>query len=232
MAAGKAANLKLAAAALDGIVVEPGETLSFWFLVGEPSRARGFEKGMELRSGCVVPTVGGGLCQLASAVFELGLRTGLTVVERHAHSLEIAPEPDRIRPFGATASVLYPYRDVQLKNELDRAVIVGARLERDELVVGAYGRGERAEVIDLEERGYRRWRQAGRLFRGGELWQIARDRRTRVVSWEQRVLAAETPVLEQMPQSHCYTCDRACPNAIPRDDPEARAVRLEMGSGQ
>src|SRR5436190_834351 len=92
-----------AAARLDGVVLRPGETLSFWYLVGEPSRARGFQEGMELRSGCIVPSPGGGLCQIAGAVFEVALCVGLTVVEHHAHSLEIAPEHDRIRPFGAAA---------------------------------------------------------------------------------------------------------------------------------
>src|SRR5262245_26894379 len=47
MTAGKAHNLTLAAAALDGILIHPGETLSFWFLVGEPSAARGYRHGME-----------------------------------------------------------------------------------------------------------------------------------------------------------------------------------------
>src|SRR5262245_59948999 len=104
MAAGKTRHLALGAAALDGVILEPGETLSFWYVVGEPSARRGFRKGMELRSGCIVPSVGGGICQLAGGLFEVCLRAGFTVLEHHPHSLEIASEADRVRPFGTAAS--------------------------------------------------------------------------------------------------------------------------------
>jgi vancomycin resistance protein VanW len=229
MADGKIRNLQLGAAALDGIVIDPGEILSFWYLVGEPTLARGFRRGMEVRSGCIVPSIGGGLCQLASALFEVALRAGLTVVEHHAHSLELAPEPDRIRPFGMAAAVLYPYRDVRIKNELDQPVTLDARCEATSLVLGA--KVVRAPTITfaLEERAYRALRVGGRCVRRGELWQIRRDATTQTTLDERMVLAAEVAVMEQMPDHHCYTCDRVCPNAIGPDDLEARAVRQELG---
>ena len=44
----KVANLRLAAARLDGIVLRPGETFSYWRLIGKPTRRKGYKEGMVL----------------------------------------------------------------------------------------------------------------------------------------------------------------------------------------
>jgi len=133
-------HLALAAAALDGVEVRPRETVSFWYLVGEPRAARGFEDGMELRSGCIVPTPGGGLCQIAGALFALALRAGLTVVEHHAHSLELAPEEEsrEIRVEQAGATTIVPAEPLRLR--LEEEGRAGARIK----VIGVGGGGSNA----------------------------------------------------------------------------------------
>ena len=60
----KIINLKLAAARLDGVVLRPGETFSYWRLIGRPTRRKGYLEGIELFCGTFRPGVGGGLCQL------------------------------------------------------------------------------------------------------------------------------------------------------------------------
>jgi vancomycin resistance protein VanW len=214
MTAGKTHNLTLAAAALDGVVVHPGETLSFWFLVGEPSAAHGYRKGMELRSGCIVPSVGGGICQIASALYELALRAGWAVLEHHRHSMELLPEPDRIRPFGAAAAVLYPYRDLRVRNDGDQPVAIDARVEQRELVVVLRAPRPPWLVVSLEERNYDLVRRGDRVFRRGELWQRATHRLSGAPLWERRVQAREVEVMVTLEQHHCETCERVCPNAV------------------
>jgi vancomycin resistance protein VanW len=232
MAAGKIENLRLAAAALDGVTVLPGEVVSFWYLVGAPEASRGFQRGMELRSGCVVPSVGGGICQIAGALFEVALRAGFRILEHHPHSLELAPEPDRIRPFGSAAAVLYPYRDVRAKNEGDAPATLYARVEEEALVVGLTAATRPRFSVSLEERGYRAAREGGTLYREGELWRAWRDAASGEPLSEERVLALKVAVMEEMPEHHCYTCDRACPNSIPASDPEASAARAEAGAAR
>ena len=83
----KVVNLKLAVARLDDIVLYPGEALSFWRLVGRPTRRRGYLDGMVLCEGRVVPGVGGGLCQLSNLIYWMTLHTELTVGERWRHQL-------------------------------------------------------------------------------------------------------------------------------------------------
>jgi vancomycin resistance protein VanW len=109
--AGKAINLALAAPAFDGLLLEPGRPLSFWRTLGPTSAGRGYRHGMEFRSGCVVPTVGGGICLLSTALFQLAAHLGFTILERHGHSIEtVPPRPGEL--WGLDASVFNPYVDL------------------------------------------------------------------------------------------------------------------------
>lgn len=113
---GKLANIRLGAARLDGVVVAPGETFSFWALVGRPSAAAGFQLGRSIRGGMAGGDIGGGLCQVSGIAYEAGLRAGLTVAERHPHSRDLYTEVERFTPLGLDATVVWPYRDLRLLN--------------------------------------------------------------------------------------------------------------------
>ena len=64
----KADNIRLACSKMNGIVVRPGETFSFWKLVGKTSRRNGFAEGRVIINGRLVAGVGGGLCNLANTI--------------------------------------------------------------------------------------------------------------------------------------------------------------------
>jgi vancomycin resistance protein VanW len=113
---GKLANIGLGAARLDGAVVAPGETFSFWALVGRPSAAAGFRLGRSIRGGVAGGDIGGGLCQVSGIAYEAGLRAGLVVAERHPHSRDLYSEAERFTPLGLDATVVWPYRDLRLRN--------------------------------------------------------------------------------------------------------------------
>jgi hypothetical protein len=98
---GKLANIALGARRLDGVVVRPGETMSFWKLVGRPSVTNGFELGRSIRGGEAVGDIGGGLCQLSGITYEVGLRAGLDPVERHPHSRDLYPEAGALHALGS-----------------------------------------------------------------------------------------------------------------------------------
>jgi vancomycin resistance protein YoaR len=100
---GKVQNLRIAAAAIDGLVVQPGETFSFWRAAGRATRARGYVIGRELRQGCMIPTVGGGLCQLTNALSRVAHQAGLEIVERHSHS----HQPEGFFIDGATDATVF-----------------------------------------------------------------------------------------------------------------------------
>ncbi|WP_267127224.1 VanW family protein, partial [Xanthomonas sacchari] len=112
LVAGKIHNLRLAARALHGVEVPAGATFGFWRQLGRATRRRGFVAGRELREGCLVPSIGGGLCQVSNAIYDAALRQGLEIVERHRHTQVIAgslAERDR------DAVVFWNYVDLRLR---------------------------------------------------------------------------------------------------------------------
>ena len=113
LTAGKIQNLRIALAGLDGIVVPAGETFSFWKQVGRATRRRGFVAGRELREGCLVANIGGGLCQLSNALYEAALAAGFEIVERHAHSRRV---PGSRAALQRDATVFWNYVDLRFRS--------------------------------------------------------------------------------------------------------------------
>ncbi len=118
----KAENLRLAAAKINGIIIRPGETFSFWRLVGEPSEKRGYRQGLVISNGRLEQGVGGGLCQLANLIHWLALNSPLTVTELAHHSDALFPDSGRRVPFGTGTSVFYKNVDYRFRNTTDRPV--------------------------------------------------------------------------------------------------------------
>lgn len=116
----KVVNLKLAVARLDGLVLHPGETFSYWRLIGKPTRRKGYREGMVLFLGQVGSDVGGGLCQLSNLIFWMTLHTPLTVVERYRHSHDVFPDAGRTQPFGSGATCAYSHRDLMIRNDTNQ----------------------------------------------------------------------------------------------------------------
>jgi len=130
MQRGKVANLRRACRALDGLAIPAGATFSFWRQVGRPTATRGFTEGRALKLGCMVPSVGGGLCQLSNALFDVALQAGCDIVERHAHSRLV---PGSTAAPGRDATVAWNYVDLRFRPTVD--LYVAARVEEAELVV-------------------------------------------------------------------------------------------------
>ena len=112
----KVVNLQIALKKINGIMIYPGETFSFHYLVGAPTKRKGYLKGMVLSNGKAKSATGGGLCQIANLIHWLCLHSPLTVTERHHHSFDPFPDEGRVVPFGSGASLFYNYVDYQFTN--------------------------------------------------------------------------------------------------------------------
>lgn len=117
----KITNLKLAGACINGLILRPGETFSFWRLVGNTTKRKGYLKGMVLNNGGFCAGTGGGLCQMSNLIYWITLHTPMTVMERWRHNYDVFPDSNRTQPFGSGATVAYNYIDLQIKNETDRS---------------------------------------------------------------------------------------------------------------
>ena len=109
--AGKVQNLRRAARAFHGVVVPAGQVFSFWAQLGRMSGRRGFAVGREIISGCVVPTMGGGICQLSNALAQAAVASGITLTEWHRHSARI----EAAQPLDVDATVAWNYVDLRLR---------------------------------------------------------------------------------------------------------------------
>jgi vancomycin resistance protein YoaR len=127
---GKVHNLLMAVEALDGILILPGRVFSFWTHIGRASKSRGYVKGRMLQQGCMMGAVGGGLCQLSNALYDVALQTGCEIVERHAHSRLV---PGSATAQGRDATVAWNYVDLRFR--APQAIRIRARVVDEHLVV-------------------------------------------------------------------------------------------------
>ena len=151
----KVVNLRLAVARLDGLILEPGQTFSYWRMIGKPTRRKGYKEGMVLFLGRIGSDVGGGLCQLSNLIFWMTLHTPLTVVERYRHSHDVFPDANRTQPFGSGATCAYPHRDLMIRNETDQPFQLCLRVG-DTHLEGAWRAMEppeyRYEIVERDHR--------------------------------------------------------------------------------
>ncbi len=117
----KAVNLALAAPKINGVLIRPGETFSFWRLVGLTSVRRGYKVGLMIRRGKPDKGIGGGLCQMTNLIHWLVLHSPLEIVEHHHHDAwDLFPDFGRQVPFGLGTSISYNYLDYRFKNTTDQ----------------------------------------------------------------------------------------------------------------
>lgn len=174
----KVANLKIACPTIDGILIKPGQTFSFWRRLGEATAAKGYCEGMQLSRGEVVRGVGGGLCQLANLLYWMALHTPLKVAERHHHSFDPFPDENRVLPFGSGAGVFYNYVDLRFLNPTDLTFQMRVSLTDEHLKGAIYSDRETPYSYHVIEKNHRFTQVEGRNFRENEIWREVIDRRT------------------------------------------------------
>jgi len=142
---GKVENLRRAAARFDGLIIPAGGTFSFWKQLGNPRRRRGFVAGRMLREGCLVPSTGGGLCQISNALYDVALQSGCAIVERHAHSRAV---PGSAAQFGRDATVAWNYVDLRFRAPQD--LLLRVSLNAAALTVQLYGRQSARKTAQMQ----------------------------------------------------------------------------------
>lgn len=137
----KVHNLKLAAKAIDGVVIAPGETFSFFRLARYADREIPYKDGLNLVDGKIMSSYGGGLCQMSDLLFWLFLHSPLTVVERHGHAVQALPPAGDGLPCGTDATVSEGWLDLKVRNETSNTF---------QVVIGFDGRRMYGRVLSQE----------------------------------------------------------------------------------
>lgn len=129
----KVTNLRLAAATIDRLVIQPGETFSFWYRVKTPSRRKGYLPGLVLQNGRVGVGIGGGLCQMGNLLYWMAIHSPLTITERWRHGYDVFPDDNRTLPFGSGATLSFNYIDLQFRNDTKQPFQLRVWLTESEL---------------------------------------------------------------------------------------------------
>lgn len=108
-------NMRLASYALDRALLHPGQALSMARLVGEPSEGHGYRHGPILIHNGLGESLGGGLCQVSTGLFNAALCAGLEILEHHNHSVDLWGE-QRAFPLGRDSAFVYARKDVKFRN--------------------------------------------------------------------------------------------------------------------
>jgi len=110
-------NIRLAADALKGKTIQPGEVFSYNNTVGPTTKKNGYKRARIFVSGKKSYGYGGGVCQVSSTLFNAAELAGMEIIERHNHSL-----PVEYVPRGKDAATSHGSVDLKFKNTLSYPV--------------------------------------------------------------------------------------------------------------
>ncbi len=139
-------NIALAAQAISGKTLMPGETLSFNESTGQRTVEKGYRGAPAIAGGVLIDDVGGGVCQVSSTLFNAAALAGMTIVDRSPHAWPVS-YVDK----GLDATVNWPNLDFKFRNDKDTPVFLIAHYEKRQMTVEVYGmRTGPGESVTLE----------------------------------------------------------------------------------
>lgn len=118
---GRTTNLKLACKAINGTVINPGEVFSFNNVVGQRTAAKGYQEAIAYVGSESVKELGGGICQVASTIYDAALYADMDIVERDNHTYFVTYVKG-----GLDATVYWGAVDFRFRNNTDYPIRINA----------------------------------------------------------------------------------------------------------
>ena len=133
--ANRISNIQRAASLISNTLVGPGEVFSFNNTVGQRTEDRGFKTAPVIKEdGRLEDDLGGGICQVATTLFNCAFFAGLPIVQRENHLLYIDHYP-----MGRDATVSWGYPDLQFRNDTDHWLLIKAHADSNSVTFVIYG---------------------------------------------------------------------------------------------
>ena len=123
-------NMKLASSKINGTVVYPNETFFTNKKIGKIDKEHGFELAPTIVNGKLEQSYGGGVCQIATTLYNAVLNAELEIVQRSNHSLKVG-----YAAYGFDATLAGDYIDFAFKNNLDYPIYIESFLTKNNKVV-------------------------------------------------------------------------------------------------
>jgi len=135
-------NVQLMAEYIDGTLIRPGDSFSFNDRVGRRTVERGFREGQMIIGSLLVPSIGGGVCQTATTLFNNAFELGLPVLARQNHSFYISHYP-----LGRDAAVSWGGPDFAFKNDLKTGILIKTTYTASTLTFSFYGTDPQRRIV-------------------------------------------------------------------------------------
>jgi vancomycin resistance protein YoaR len=135
-------NIHLAGSLLNNSVTQPGATWSFNAIAGEATTAKGYQVGHATTADGLVDSIGGGICQVATTVFNAVYTSGLPIAERNNHSLYIASYPA-----GRDAAISYPSKDLKWVNDTSSPILLTVTYTNTSITATLWGKNPHYKVV-------------------------------------------------------------------------------------
>ena len=209
----KIRNLQIASKKINGLIIKPGEEFSFWNLVGNATKRKGYLEGLVISNGKMKTGYGGGLCQLANLIHWLVLHTPLEVTELHHHSDALFPDSKRRVPFGTGTSISYKALDYRFKNTTKNDIQL--KIWLDDTMI--YGEIRGVRKIDykysiVEEDSYYA-EENGIFYRNSKVYRIITDKITKNLIKKELILKNHSKVMYDynlIPKDEIRVLDKKC----------------------
>lgn len=145
----RVANIDRMASAIDGKLLRPGEAFSLNDATGPRTPENGYQEAQVIVEGELVPGIGGGVCQVATTLFNSVFNAGLRVEQRSNHSLFISKYP-----IGRDAMVNYGVQDLRFRNDTQYGLLLRAIVTSKAMIVNIYSSplGRTVETTQTDRR--------------------------------------------------------------------------------
>ena len=191
----KVTNIMLACNKVNGIIIHPGETFSYWHTIGRTNKKNGYKEGLVIGRQGFTKGYGGGLCQMANMIHWLVLNSPLEVTELHHHSDAMFPDDRRRVPFGTGTSVTYNSLDYRFKNNTDQDVQILVWCENGELCGELRSEREFPCRYKLVEENHHYRKENDKYFRISQVYRIVIDRYTNEELYKELILDNHSGVM-------------------------------------
>ena len=140
-------NIDIAAKMINGIVVDSNEVFSFNHFVGPAEKEDGFKESTIIANGKFVNGYGGGVCQVASTLYNALILGNFEIVERYNHS--VYGDATKYVPLGRDSGIFYGYKDLKFRNNYDDNVVVFVKVIGDRLRVIVLGKTKNEAEVEI-----------------------------------------------------------------------------------
>jgi vancomycin resistance protein YoaR len=128
-------NIRRIADLMDGVVVEPGQSFSVNHFIGKRTEENGFVMAPSILDAEMSETVGGGISQFATTLYNALYDAGFPVIEHKPHSHFISRYPA-----GVEATLSWPGPDLSFKNDSESPLVIETSVSKDRVSVKLLGR--------------------------------------------------------------------------------------------